>query len=149
MFPLFNIQQDSNNTDLATANVSILPEADLILAEKDVYEGTDVHSFGYPLMDFQLNEETKERVPAIDFRLLKGYVTRNFWRIDPTFGRGNAYELDMPAPGGLSGSPLFKVGSREVIGVVFGHNDVALIIKIGRTSTSKCRFHVFLSSLIY
>lgn len=131
-FPLFNIQQDSNNTDLATANVAMIPEAEFILAEKDVYEGTDVHSFGYPLMDFELNEETGERLPAIDFRLLKGYVTRNFWRIDPTFGRGNAYELDMPTPEGLSGSPLFKAGSREVLGVVFGYNDVALIEYLGQ-----------------
>ena len=132
LFPLFNIQQDSNNTDLATANVAMLPEAELLLAEKDVYEGTDVHSFGYPLMNFELNEETGEKFPAIDFRLLKGYITRNFWRDDPTFGRGNAYELDMPTPEGLSGSPLFKAGSREVLGVVFGYNDVALIEYLGQ-----------------
>lgn len=132
LFPLFNIQQDGNNTDLATANVAMLPESELILAEKDVYEGTDVHSFGYPLMNFELNEETGEKFPAIDFRLLKGYITRNFWRDDPTFGRGYAYELDMPTPEGLSGSPLFKVGSREVLGVVFGYNDVALIEYLGQ-----------------
>lgn len=132
LFPLFNIQQDSNNTDLATANVAMSPEAELILAEKDVYEGTDVHSFGYPLMNFELNEETGEKFPAIDFRLLKGYITRNFWRDDPTFGRGYAYELDMPTPEGLSGSPLFKAGSREVLGVVFGYNDVALIEYLGQ-----------------
>ncbi len=132
LFPLFNIQQDNNNTDLATANVAMLQEAELVLGEKDVYEGTDVHSFGYPLMDFELNEETGERLPAIDFRLLKGYVTRNFWRDDPNFGRGYAYELDMPTPEGLSGSPLFKAGSREVLGVVFGYNDVALIEYLGQ-----------------
>lgn len=132
LFPLFNIQQDGNNTDLATANVAMLPESELILAERDVYEGTDVHSFGYPLMNFELNEETGEKFPAIDFRLLKGYITRNFWRDDPTFGRGYAYELDMPTPEGLSGSPLFKAGSREVLGVVFGYNDVALIEYLGQ-----------------
>lgn len=132
LFPLFNIQQDSNNTDLATANVAMMPEAEFVLAEKDVYEGTDVHSFGYPLMDFELNEETGEKFPAIDFRLLKGYITRNFWRDDPSFGRRNAYELDMPTPEGLSGSPLFKSGSREILGVVFGYNDVALIEYLGQ-----------------
>lgn len=132
LFPLFNIQQDRNNTDVATANVAMMPEAEFVLAEKDVYEGTDVHSFGYPLMDFELNPETGERFPAIDFRLLKGYITRNFWRDDSVFGRGNAYELDMPTPEGLSGSPLFRSGSREVIGIIFGQNEVALITSFAR-----------------
>ncbi len=132
LFPLFNIQQDSNNTDLATANLAMMPEAEFALAEQDVYEGTDVHSFGYPLMNFELNEVTGERTPAIDFRLLKGYITRNFWRDDSVFGRGYAYELDMPTPEGLSGSPLFKSGSREVLGVIFGQNEVALITSFAR-----------------
>lgn len=132
LFPLWNIQQDSNGTDLATANVAMLPEAELSLAEKDVYEGTDVHSFGYPLVNFEYIEEFDEMQPALDFRLLRGYVTRNFWRDDPTFGRTNAYELDMPTPEGLSGSPLFLSGTREVLGVVFGHNDVALIEAFAR-----------------
>jgi hypothetical protein len=132
LFPLWNIQQDSNGTDLATANVAMLPEAELSLAEKDVYEGTDVHSFGYPLINFEYIEEFDERQPALDFRLLRGYVTRNFWRDDPTFGRGHAYELDMPTPEGLSGSPLFRSGTREVLGVVFGQNDVALIESFAR-----------------
>ena len=132
LFPLINIQQDINNTDLATANVAMMPEAELSVAEKDVFEGTDVHSFGYPLLSFEVSQETGEKIPALDFRFLRGYITRNFWRDDPSFGRGNAYELDMPTPEGLSGSPLFRSGSREVLGVVFGQNEVALITSFAR-----------------
>lgn len=132
LFPLMNIQQDSNKTDLATANVAMMPEAELSLAEKDVFEGTDVHSFGYPLLNFEVIQETGERIAALDFRLLRGYITRNFWRDDQIFGRGNAYELDMPTPEGLSGSPLFKSGSRGVLGVIFGQNEVALITSFAK-----------------
>lgn len=132
LFPLRNIQQDSNGTDLATANVAIVPEAELALAEKDVFEGTDVHSFGYPLINFEYVEEFDETQPALDYRLLRGYITRNFWRDDAVFGRGSAYELDMPTPEGLSGSPLFLAGTREVLGVIFGQNEVALIDSFAR-----------------
>jgi hypothetical protein len=37
-----------------------------------------------------------------------------------------SYELDMPAPEGLSGSPLLS-GDDMVIGVVYGNNEVATI----------------------
>lgn len=134
LFPLMNIQQDLNGTDLATANVAMIPEAELTLATKDVYEGTDVHSFGYPLINFETLEATGERIFELDFRLLRGYVTRNFWHVDPVFGRGSAYEIDMPTPEGLSGSPLFKSGTREVLGVVFGQNEVALISSFARVN---------------
>jgi hypothetical protein len=38
-----------------------------------------------------------------------------------------AYELDMPTPEGLSGAPLIRMGSKEVVGVVYCTNEVALI----------------------
>jgi hypothetical protein len=38
-----------------------------------------------------------------------------------------SYELDMPAPEGLSGAPVVLHGTKAVVGVVYGHNDVALV----------------------
>jgi hypothetical protein len=128
---LINIQQDENNTDLATANIPLLPGANLTLADSNYYEGTDVYAFGFPLLNV-------ERLPggdtqlALDFRYLKGYVTRVFWFDQPEFGRTMAYELDMSTPEGLSGAPLMKMGSREVIGVVFGSNEVTRITAFAR-----------------
>jgi len=52
---------------------------------------------------------------------------RSFYHEHQTYGRIPSYELDMPTPAGLSGAPLVKVGSPEVIGVIYGSNDVATI----------------------
>jgi len=58
--------------------------------------------------------------------LLRGYVTR--LRIDDRPGvlPVRAYELDMMAPPGASGSPLFRPHPLEVAGVVYGEQDVQM-----------------------
>jgi hypothetical protein len=62
-------------------------------------------------------------------RVFRGYITRDF--IDnnhPGWGPQRAYELDMPAPRGLSGAPLIvhsigPVGLR-LVGVVYGSTSI-------------------------
>ena len=44
-----------------------------------------------------------------------------------------SYELDMPTPEGLSGAPLVIVGTKKVIGVIYGTHDVGLIEHFRRT----------------
>ena len=60
-------------------------------------------------------------------RYLQGYVTRSFAYEHQEFGRITSYELDMPAPTGLSGAPLLKVGTMEVYGVIYGSHSVETI----------------------
>ena len=56
-------------------------------------------------------------------RLLKGYVTRTFQHDVPGFGMTRAAELDMPAPAGLSGGPLFRGKTANVMGVIYGDTE--------------------------
>ena len=56
----------------------------------------------------------------------KGYVTR--MRLDdrPGWRPVRAYELDMPAPPDVSGSPLFCPHPLEVVGVVYREQDITV-----------------------
>jgi hypothetical protein len=62
-------------------------------------------------------------------RYLQGYVTRGFINDQPGFKPTPTYELDMPTPEGLSGAPLFKLGTLDVVGIVYGSNDVGQIVE--------------------
>ena len=75
-------------------------------------------------MTFQLNG-----------RFLEGYVMRSFYYEHLRFGRTPSYELDMPTPAGLSGAPLVRTGSQDVIGVIYGSNDVATIEQMAQINT--------------
>jgi hypothetical protein len=66
----------------------------------------------------------------LNARDLEGYITRAFYYSD---ARVPSYELDMRAPAGLSGAPLIEVGSKRVIGVVYGVHEAERIERFGRT----------------
>jgi hypothetical protein len=120
---LVNLGQDANGSDLATAMVALRPRLEFGLGEP-VLAGTDVVTVGYPL-----TESPTELRPSFHLapRLLKGYVTRTFGFESPSFGTIPSYELDMPAPGGLSGAPVIPHGSKDVVGVVHGAYGAELI----------------------
>lgn len=123
---LDNVEQDYNGNDLATANVDLKPSLALRLARKDVPYGTYVFTFGYPL-----TRERKFGNGNIEFELegryLEGYVMRAFHFDYPGYGRTNSYELSIPTFPGLSGAPVIRVGSTEVIGVVYYSHEVATV----------------------
>ena len=91
-------------------------------------------SFGYPFTS--LTEEKPEigRQALMQARWLKGYIMRRFYYETPSNELIFSYELDMPAPRGLSGAPVVRIhrvkGAREVIGVVHGNNEVATIAEL-------------------
>lgn len=126
VFFLFNVQQDLNGTDLASANVHLGASIGLTLAKDDVTLGGVVWTYGYPLTDvrsipggdlhFQLNP-----------RFMRGYVMRPFYYQHTEYGMVNSYELSIPAPEGISGAPLLKEGSLETVGIIYGNNDVATV----------------------
>jgi len=117
------IEQDANGTDLATASIALEPTLGLVLTGDAVPYGTDVWTFGYPLTrgPYPLSEEdpTLGKQIKLERRYLKGYVTRAFEYDDPGFGHTPSYELDMPAPSGLSGAPIMERPSKSVVGVLF------------------------------
>jgi len=125
---LSNVQQDHNGADLATANVDLRPTMRLTLAKDAGYLGTEVWTYGYPF-----TEKTCQQGNTSDFTLhpifLQGYVMRSFYYRHPEkqYGSVPSYELDMPGPEGLSGAPVMRSPSLEVIGVLYGTHDVVTI----------------------
>lgn len=137
---LTNVEMARESTDLALANVDLVPELDLVdgtppglwLSHDPVHLGAEVFAYGYPLPQWLPVDGGSALL--ISARYLRGYVTRTF-RFDrsPTFASIPAYELDMPAPAGLSGAPLIR-GTRNVVGVTFGTNDVATVESLGHVN---------------
>jgi hypothetical protein len=123
VFELADLEQDAAGNDLALARVGYSVAPVLALANDPAAWGEDIVACGYPLPVNSRNTDTRE--PKIDMNacLLRGYVTR--LKIDGRPGREpvRAYELDMPAPGGVSGAPLFRPAPFEIVGVVYGEQD--------------------------
>ena len=124
---LTDVSHDPDGNDLATARIECDPTFRLVLSAVSLPAGEPVWSFGFPLLDV-------ERLPTGDLaftispRYLRGHVTRPFYyrRYGPE-REVMSYELNMPTPEGLSGAPVMLHDSKAVVGVVYGHNDVALV----------------------
>lgn len=132
---LHDLAQDGNGSDLATARLriasSLQPSTQLRLAKEPALLGTNVLSYGYPYTDVTHDSDGNPRF-ELRARCLKGYISRAAPYERPGFGSVASYEVDMPAPKGLSGSPLIREGSMEVIGVVYGECETATIEEFAR-----------------
>ena len=122
---LRDIAQDANGADLATASVNVIPVGPMPRLSSPIVTPTDVCTWGYPLTRFERKTPDDPGTYRLEPRYLQGYVTRYFVHDAGRFGRARSYEMDMPAPAGLSGAPLVRVGSDEVVGVIYGTLDVA------------------------
>jgi hypothetical protein len=111
--------RDARGLDLASARTQAAPKHAFSVAA-DVSYGEHVWSFGYPL-----TERPNERNPnyVLAGRYIRGYVMREFEN-DVKSPPHMSYELDMRAPKGLSGAPLLRQDTRELIGVVYGVHTV-------------------------
>ena len=124
-YVLRDIEQARDGTDLATARLDYAPPLPLRVTDHELAMDSEVATFGYPLTA----PVAREGIQGFELqpRFLRGYVTRVFTRVDQTFGSVLSYELDMLAPTGLSGAPLFfaspTVGPRAIAGVVYGINE--------------------------
>ena len=124
---LKNVERDASGADLAIGMVDAVPKLQLVLAPGPFeLMGHDVWSFGYPYTD-----QEPSNSGGYDFtlngRILRGYVTRTFPYDHPSGQQVESYELDMPAPSGMSGAPLVLRGGLQVTGVVFGTHDVETV----------------------
>ncbi len=111
--PLAEISQDRSGTDLATASVEHTPETPLAFPSGEIFIGNDVWAFGFPFSNV-----AQRGGLALSFRTLKGYISRVFDHETADFGTIPSYELDMPAPAGMSGAPLFTL--KSLVGMVYG-----------------------------
>jgi hypothetical protein len=118
---LSNIGQDEHGTDLATANVDLIPTVGLEIGD-ELATGTDVYTFGYPLSRQERGFLGEIRIEIIG-QFLQSYITRICTHIALRFGPTHSYELGMAAHRGLSGAPVLELRSKRVVGVVYGNND--------------------------
>ena len=122
------IAQHPTGDDLASARID-LPGAGWRLPSRDVPVdlGTNVVTMGYPLPDVRQDNDGG-LTHLLSFRMLKGYVTHMPVVERSGYPPAASFELDMPAPEGVSGSPLLHGGERNVLlGVVYGTHEVARI----------------------
>jgi hypothetical protein len=127
--PLLGLGQDANGSDLALARVEPYRPNDrhLRLAQGSAPQGQPVWSYGYPLPEFR-DDHHGRKITRLTGRLLKGYITMGTILDEPGREGMAAYELDMPAPRGLSGAPVlidaYASGSPDIVGVVQGTHDI-------------------------
>lgn len=128
VYSLDDVAQDANGSDLATAKIDEDPTIDtamqLRLSDVAAAASSGVWTYGFPLPRQDRSQDGTVRFIA-DGRILRGYLTRSFTYEHPIYGKTASYEIDMPAPEGLSGAPLML--DNQVIGVMYGENDVATI----------------------
>jgi len=124
---LENIEQDRNGTDLATSNLAYNSETPLKLSKSEILMANDIWTYGYPLTDKRTNESGFNDF-QLNGRFMKGYVTRSFFfRNSKEYKEIKSYELNFIVPEGISGAPLIKQDTMEVVGVIYGVNEVAVI----------------------
>ena len=91
----------------------------------------DIWSYGYPLTDVTEQPELGRKRFRPNPRWMQSYILRDFDFAQPGFGDTPSYELNMPSLAGMSGAPIVKAGSREVIGVLYGRNDAEQMEEFG------------------
>jgi hypothetical protein len=126
--PLKDITPHPSGFDLASARVALNPRAPMRLASAPLGGFADVLTIGFPLTD-RLREGESWLIESTA-RCLKGYVVRPYLNTRHVgYGPQPSYELDMPAPRGLSGAPLVLPAEDRltIAGVVYGASDMYTI----------------------
>lgn len=102
---LRDLARDANGADLALARIEPKFEPRLRLAADPLQWGDDVIALGFPhTLDTKDPDTGRKRIET-HARVFKGYVTRLFW---DEYRNDGVVELDIPAPVGMSGGPLFN-----------------------------------------
>ena len=115
---LNDLEQDANGSDLALARIDTTVDIHLTLGTDNASWGEDVVACGYPMPLNTVNVKTQQPLIDTNASVYKGYVSRIRSNDFPGQPETRLYELDMPAPPGMSGSPVFRSGTLEVVGVI-------------------------------
>ena len=124
---LSNVQQDLNGTDLATDTVVTGMPIQLNISNDDLQLGeSDLWTYGYPFTDVANISPANLRF-TLNPRFMRAHQLRDFDYHYGKYGKTRSYELNIAAPRGLSGAPLVRGGSFEVVGVIYGNHDIETI----------------------
>lgn len=122
VYELVDLSFDPGGADIALARIGLRSEFQLRLAPEPFGWASDVVALGYPLPT-ALGTETPSPEFQISARAMKGFVVRIM--SDDLPGQPlRAYELDMPAPGGISGAPLLNPQTLDIGGIVYGTGSI-------------------------
>lgn len=115
--------QQRNGHDIAVGEMTWAPMPPLQRGPA-LYEGMNVYAYGYPLTEHVRGMDGLSRFKTW-MRLFRGYVVSATILSVEGYREAQVMEVDMPAPGGLSGAPLLRDdprsgGTREVVGMVQG-----------------------------
>jgi hypothetical protein len=114
---------DENGADLALGRIDSTPGRALTLATDAVAWGERVETYGYPFSTV-VPDQTFSQYKSVTFSpvFLRGYVTQ----VVPNLNGRPAMNLDMLSPRGLSGAPVIREDSSDVVGVVVGDRTIRL-----------------------
>lgn len=128
---LTEITPSPDGHDLAIAKIDppAPPPFSLSLAPMAPAIGEDVWTYGYP---FTINLGTETEAPRFQLagRYMQSYITRIIHLSHMGHENIPTIEIGMAAPQGLSGAPIVRFQSREVVGVVYGNASVATIEEV-------------------
>jgi hypothetical protein len=125
-----DVIQDERGIDLASSRIAGVPRYGYSVGAPARY-GERVWAFGYPLTEVPTEENPAYVVAG---RYLEGYIVREAIAGDLPY-----YELDMRAPEGMSGAPLCRVGTRELVGVLHGVKRTEMIEEFARVDDEGTR----------
>jgi Trypsin-like peptidase domain len=118
-----DLGRDENGADLALGRIDWTPGRVLTLATDSVAWGERVETYGYPFSTV-VPDRTLSQYKSVTFSpvFLRGYVVQ----VVPNMNGRPAMHLDMLSPRGLSGAPVIREDSSEVVGVVVGDRTIRL-----------------------
>jgi hypothetical protein len=120
MATIVDIEQELSGADLALASIPFSVVPPMPLSRAALGWGDLALSCGYALPISTKQENSDHSLVKTHLRVFRGYVT-SIYVEDLILGPPSmVYELDMPSPGGSSGSPLLSSDRMELVGVVIG-----------------------------
>jgi hypothetical protein len=120
---LSNIKQHSGGLDLAIAQIDLAYDQGLRICAREALPGDEVIAYGYSPGEGVFTGG-QISISRLNPRLMHGHITRSFYYSCPGFVRTYTYELNMPMPNGIYGTPLIKPATNEVVGVIYGVLDI-------------------------
>jgi len=119
-YRILSTEKHQGGFDLAIGTTEFKNTGWFPINHRNLPMGQSFYTYGFPLTERQRGPEGYMHY-TLNPRYFEGYMTREFMYEHPGYRETPTYELNFPAPEGLSGSPLLVPGSGAVAGVIYGN----------------------------